>query len=382
MPSYLSRSQPSVDLSRDIVDTTVARMPTASALGEWEYSRALFLMGELSVFNRTHDPSYLAYAKAWVDMHVDAHGNIDHPINALDFIMPGNVLLDIYSETGDERYRQAASSIYAVYASYPRTSDGAFWHAETANRQHQLWLDGTFMALPFLVRYGALSGHAAEANHEAARQLIVYAKHLHDAHGPLFYHAYDESGKAPWADAKTHQSSVKWARGIGWYALAIVIVLDAMPALPATPEAKRDKQQLLSIVHNLAHDLRLFQDPSTGLWFQIIDQPALKGNFLETSSSCMFTYFLDRAVKRGYLGASYRMAAQRGYAGVRSVVVLGGDGHYHVTGICEGTNVGDTLSYLTRKRKTDDFHGLGAFLLMNEEVQSNQPAMLLAKIGH
>jgi unsaturated rhamnogalacturonyl hydrolase len=231
------------------------------------------------------------------------------------------------------------------------------------------------MAVPFLVRQGEISGHSSEGDTEAVRQLLVYGSHLRDAGGPLYFHAYDETGKAVWADPTTHQSGVKWGRAIGWYCMALVNTLDALPKSPATAKEKAQRQELLMIVQNMARDLASFQDPTTGLWFQIVDKPKLEGNFLETSCSSMFTYFLDVAVKRGYVDSSYKPAAHRGYRGVLSKVALEPDGHYHVTGICEGTNVGDQASYLARKVNTDDFHGLGAFLLMNEEVQFNQTMM-------
>jgi len=365
----------SADISRDVVDTTMARLPTANDLGPWEYSRALFLLGELSVYRRTHQASYLTYARAWADMHADSHGVVDHPVDALDFIMPGNVAISLYRETGDERYKLTADHLATVFKTYPRTTDGGFWHAANNGREHQLWLDGVFMALPFLVRQGDISDRASPANSEAVHQLLVYGAHLKDANGPLYFHAYDESGKAEWAAPGTHQSRVKWGRAIGWYGMALVDVLDALPKSAGNAE----RQQLIAIAQTLARDLVSLQDPTTGLWFQIVDQPKLDGNFLETSSSSMFTYFLDVAVKRGYINASYKTAAEHGYRGVMSKVVKGPDGHYHVTDICEGTNVGDQVSYLVRKRNTDDFHGLGAFLLMNEEVQFNQTIMQSGK---
>ncbi len=45
-----------------------------------------------------------------------------------------------------------------------------------------------------------------------------------------------------------------------------------------------------------------------------------------------------------------------------------GDGQAHVSGICGGTNVGNQAYYFARQRKTDDLHGLGAFLIMNEQL--------------
>lgn len=370
----------SVDMSREIADATMARYPTAEALGPWEYSRALFLLGELSVYRRTHDPKYLKYAEAWANAHGSVNGDIDHPIDALDFIMPGNVDITLYQLTGEERYKKAADKIDAVFATYPRTEDGGLWHASNNGREHQLWADGTFMALPFLVRAGAIDGHATEADREAMHQLLIYDKHLRDPNGPLFFHAYDESGKAAWADPKTHRASVKWARAIGWYCVALTEVLDALPSNPASEQDRAAKEKLLVIAKNLARDLVSLQDTKTGMWFQVIDKPNLPGNFVETSSSSMFTYFLDVASKRGYIDASYRDAAWRGYQGVMSKVVLGSDGRYHVTGICEGTNVGVESDYLARHVYTDDFHGLGAFLLMSEEVKYNQPAMETASV--
>jgi unsaturated rhamnogalacturonyl hydrolase len=38
--------------------------------------------------------------------------------------------------------------------------------------------------------------------------------------------------------------------------------------------------------------------------------------------------------------------------------------------VCEGTNVADRAYYYARKRVTNDFHGLGAFLIMNEKFMN------------
>jgi unsaturated rhamnogalacturonyl hydrolase len=40
----------------------------------------------------------------------------------------------------------------------------------------------------------------------------------------------------------------------------------------------------------------------------------------------------------------------------------------NLTDICEGTNVADLAYYFGRKRNVNDFHGLGAFLIMNEHM--------------
>ena len=47
---------------------------------------------------------------------------------------------------------------------------------------------------------------------------------------------------------------------------------------------------------------------------------------------------------------------------------LGADGLTNVADICVGTAVGDETYYLNRPRATNDLHGLGAFILMFEQM--------------
>ncbi|HEX6650707.1 MAG TPA: glycoside hydrolase family 88 protein, partial [Pyrinomonadaceae bacterium] len=68
----------------------------------------------------------------------------------------------------------------------------------------------------------------------------------------------------------------------------------------------------------------------------------------------------------------YATVAQRGYAGVLTKISLDTDGQTNLTDICEGTNVADLAYYFARKRNTNDFHGLGAFLIMNEKFMNKK----------
>ena len=124
-----------------------------------------------------------------------------------------------------------------------------------------------------------------------------------------------------------------------------------------------------------------YQDPKTGLWFQIVDKGDDPNNWLETSSSSMYTYAIDIAVKRGYVGKKYKAVADKGYKGVMSKVSVGDDGLTNIADICEGTNVAGLTYYYARKHPTNDFHGLGAFLIMNEEFQHSTPAMSITVDG-
>jgi unsaturated rhamnogalacturonyl hydrolase len=361
-----------VDWSRAVVESTMKRYPNPSELGSWGYAKALFLFGEYLVWKRTGDSRYLQYVKGWVDSHVDDQGNLDHNTESLDSMMPGNLLLLLYQETKEEKYKLAADKIRQRFNTYPRTADGGFWHATGASRQYQLWGDGVFMSMPFLVRYGRLFGESTYADDEAAKQLLVYASHLRSPEG-LLYHAYDESGASSWADPATHHSAEFWCRAMGWFGMTLIDVLDVLPA----NDPKRP--QLIAILQDLVRGLAKYQDNQTGLWYQVVDKGAAPGNWLETSGSSMYSYTISLAVKRGYVNKSYKAVAQKGYRGVLTKVSLNSDGLTDITDICEGTNVADLAYYLARKRNVNDFHGLGAFLIMNEHFLTSASAMELTR---
>lgn len=350
-----------IDWSVAMVDSTMQRIPTPKDLGSWGYAVSLYLYGQYLVYKRIGDKKYLEYIQGWVDHHVSDEGIIDRQISALDYMLPGNLLLLLYTETKQEKYRKAADSIRHRFDTYPHTEDGAFWHA--LSRQHQLWLDGMYMSTPFLVRYGKAFGDEKYANDEAVKQLLLYAKHLNDPATGLMFHAYDESGKQPWADAKTHHSSVFWCRAIGWFGMALIEVLELLP------HHHPHRKDLIAQVRQLVTAYARYQDAGTGLWYQVVDKGNLAGNWLETSSSSMYTYTTSMAVLRKYVPHTFSEVACKGYRGVLTQLSQDSNGQTHIANICGGTNVGDLSYYLNRPRNTDDFHGLGAFLIMNEHLR-------------
>ncbi len=356
------------DWSVAVVESTMARF-SPDTLGGWGYTRGLYLYGQYLVYQRTHDPRYLAYIKSWADRFVDSSGNISQSFNNLDSMQAGNVLLILSRETGQSRYRIAAQKIRTRLNTYPRTSDGGFWHSTSDTRQGQLWADGTFMVNPFLIRYGQLFNDSTYANDEAARQLEVYGKHLFRTSGNaagLLYHAYDEPGglTASWVHPELgNTNGISWCRAIGWYAMATIDVLEILPVThPKRPV-------LLTNVQTLVNAFARFQDPFTGRWFQVVDLGSNSNNWTETSCSSMYTFTISRAVERGYVSSTFQTYADRGYQGVLKRISLGSDGRTNLTEICIGTNVDDSTSfYFDRPRATNDFHGLGAFLIMNEQM--------------
>jgi unsaturated rhamnogalacturonyl hydrolase len=349
------------DWSLAMVESTMARF-TPATIGGWSYPIALYLYGQYLLYQRTGDARYLAYIRSWADRFVDSSGNIGQSFNNLDSMLPGRILLVLYRETGQARYRIAAQKIRDRFNTYPRTSDGGFFHSTSADRVGQLWADGAFMSMPFLAEYGRDVADSTYAWDEATRQLVIYASHLQQPSG-LLRHAYDEPRDESWSDDTTGLAPESWCRAVGWFGMATVQILDVIPVNHPR------RAQLVTILQNMVRGFATYQDPATGRWFQVVDKGSRTDNWTETSCSSMYTYVIDRAVRQGYVAATYQVNADRGFQGVLNRISLGADGRTNLTDICVGTNVGDYSFYIARPRATNDFHGLGAFLIMYEQLR-------------
>ncbi|MBO3748471.1 glycoside hydrolase family 88 protein [Streptosporangiaceae bacterium NEAU-GS5] len=359
---------PPTDWSVKVVDSTMQRF-TPSSIGGWSYPVALFLQGMYQVYQRTGNPAYLQYIKDWANRFVDSSGNISQSFGNLDSMEAGNLLVIMYKETGQAKWRTAAQKIRTRLNTYPRTSDRGWWHSTSDSRQGQLWGDGVFMADPFVIRYGQTFNDATWGNDNASEQMQVYGKHLQRTDGNsagLLWHAYDEPGglTASWVHPEFgNTNGLTWCRAEGWYGMAMTDILELLPAGHARRAA------LLDILRKLIDGYVRWQDPASGRWWQLVDKAGASGNWLETSCSAMYTTVISRAVERGYVDASYQQYADKGYQGVLQKISLGSDGRTNLTDICIGTNADDSTSfYYDRPRATNDFHGLGAFLLMSEQM--------------
>jgi unsaturated rhamnogalacturonyl hydrolase len=330
--------------------------------GKWNYKTGFILYAAFRVWQRTHDQRTFDWITTWLDAHWTQADSIH---TELDDVLPGLTFICLYEETGDPRYKTAAMTIRQKFATYPRTSDGAFIHRDVVH--DQLWADGAFMSLPFLARYGAVFGDTSFGQTEAARQLVLYAQHLQHPENGLLIHGWDEDGSASWADPLTHLSPVYWGRAMGWYAMALVEVLDLLPV------DHPDRAPLLAVLQKLIGGLGRFQDPDTGLWYQIIDQPEQAGNWLESSCSMMFVYAIARAAHHGYLPQDRLEMAAKGYEGILAYKFrCDPDGNTAVLDISAGTDVGLLSYYLARGRETNGIRGLPAFLLMCEEMAGDE----------
>lgn len=350
-------------------DSEMKRFPEAWQLDHGKrlyfgYSQGVGCQAMLDVWKQTGDRKYLDYVINWADTVINDKGEIHlYKVETynLDYIKPGTVLFDVWKQTGKEKYKLAMDLLVNQLKNHPRTHEGAFWHKLIY--QHQIWLDGLYMASPFLAEY-AVTFNRPELIDDAVNQFIVCAKHTYDVKTGLYYHAWDESKNQRWANKETGQSPNFWGRSIGWWFMALVDVLDYIPAEhPQRPE-------LIKMIKGLAETLPKYQD-KTGLWYQVLDKGAVGGNYLEASVSSMFMYGYAKAVNKGYIDKKYRAVAEKAYNGLmKTLIVKNADGTLTLTKCCAVAGLGGhpyrdgSFEYYVNERIRDnDAKATGPFIM-------------------
>jgi rhamnogalacturonyl hydrolase YesR len=349
----------------------------ASRPSAWTYTTGLLMQAMDDLSAAVGDPRFSDYARRTIDSYLTKDGAIlgyEAGEFNIDNINSGKMLQRLQARHPDPRYRAAIGALAAQLAEHPRTSEGAFWHKQ--RYPHQLWLDGVYMGMPFLAGVGIAEGddHKVE---EAVREFTLARSHLRDARSGLYYHAWDEARKQSWADPETGRSRFVWGRGLGWYAMALVDILDVIP-----PGKTELRAPLLAIIPELAESLVRHQD-ATGVWYQILDMPTEPGNYREASASAMFTYFLAKAINKGYLPASFEPAARKAYAGlIDEFVSVHADESFHLTNVVETGGLGygrdgSYRYYMSERVVENDPKGVGPAIMagiqLSELSKRKQP---------
>ena len=237
-----------------------------------------------------------------------------------------------------------------------------------------MWLDGIYMSAPFYAQCAQLFSAPADFD-DVAKQIHLIDEHTYDANTGLNYHGWDAAKIQPWANPATGCSSNFWGRAEGWYAMALVDVLDFMPTNhPA-------RAQIIATLQKTAAGILKWQDAKTGLWWQVLDQGDRKGNYLEATASTMFVYALAKGVNHGYLSRDYVPAITKGYTGiVENLIKPDGEKSWTLTQCCQVAGLGGSPSngkyrsgsfdyYVGEPVVKNDLKGVGPFILAGIEVQ-------------
>ncbi len=354
--------------------TLMKKYPEAYQLDDakqpkWDYVHGLVMTGFEELYKKTNKKEYYNYLKSYSDATIDSLGNIPSykfENYNIDMLIAGNHLFYLYKKTNDKRYLTALQKLRSQLETHPRTSEGGFWHKKTY--PYQMWLDGLYMGETFYAKYTSTFENGKNFD-DIALQFELIQKHLLDKKTGLLYHGWDESKKMDWANKETGTSPNFWSRSLGWYAMALVDVLDEFP----NNHPKR--QELVGYLNNLCNSLAHYQD-STGLWYQVTDQGNRGGNYLEASGSAMFAYTFAKGSNKGYLPKNYKNLANKAFDGlIKNLVKVSPEGYITITQACAVAGLGGnpyrdgSFEYYVNERKKDnDPKATGPFILAALEL--------------
>jgi len=342
------------------------------SLTKWSYDMGVVLKGFEGIWMNTGDVTYYNSILQKMDFFVQNDGTIKGYESVeynIDHVNNGKLVLLLYRVTGKEKYKKAADDLRNQLRTHPRTNEGGFWHKKVY--PNQMWLDGLYMGAPFYAEYAMLF-HEDTAFNDIANQFIWMEQHARDPKTGLLYHAWDESKEQQWANKKTGTSPHFWSRAMGWYADALVDVLDYFPV--NHPKRK----DLIAILNRLVNAIEKQQDPTTGLWYDVMNYkgPGKEKNYFEASASSQFVYAVAKGVRKGYLPAAKLAIAKKGYAGIikRFIKIENGQTNLHGTVKVSGLGGkpyrnGSFAYYMSEPVIVNDPKGVGAFLLAANEME-------------
>ena len=367
---------PAKKWSQEMAATSMKLWPDTTTISpgrpaRWSYDQGVVLKGVEATWNATANNRYFEYIQRCMDLFVQDDGTIrgyrPDEYN-IDHINNGKLLLFLYRVTNKEKYRKAADLLRSQLRNHPRTSEGGFWHKQVY--PNQMWLDGLYMGEPFYAEYAKIF-HDDAAFNDITRQFVLMEKHARDSKTGLLYHGWDESRQQKWANKTTGTSPLFWCRALGWYGMAMVDALDHFPA------NHPGRDSIIGTLNRYAKAVAKVQDPKSGAWYDIVDMPNEKGNYLESSGSSMIVYTLAKGMRNGYLPATYLPAVQKGYAGiVKNFIETDVNGQVNLKGTVKVSGLGGNpyrdgsfAYYMSEPVIVNDPKGVGAFIQCAAEVE-------------
>ena len=221
---------------------------------------------------------------------------------------------------------------------------------------------------------------------DAVDQITVTYQRTYDPKTGLNRHAWDETKEMFWADKETGQTQHCWGRAQGWYSMALIELLDALP------ESYVRRAEVIDLLQKDLDAIIKWQDKDSGVWYQVMDEPGREGNYLEATCSSMFAYVLLKAYNKGYLGTKYRDAGIKAYQGIiKNFIRVNADKTISLTKCCEVAGLGPGVSakvlkaapnvkenkrrdgsfeyYISEPVRDNDAKGVGPFIWASLEIE-------------
>ena len=292
----------------------------------WNYIDGCMLTALLEMAKISGDARYSDFVEQFVDSFVLEDGSIrtwNRDKQTLDDINEGRVLFPLYAMTGKEKYRLAAQLLHKALEEQPRTHEGSFWHKKIY--PNQVWLDGVYMAQVFAALYEKHFGSGDYG--DIVRQVRTVRERMFDEEKKLYYHGYDASRSAFWADPVTGLSKSFWLRAMGWFAAALADLCEILPQ-------GEDRDFISGLLAEMMSSVSAYADPESGMYHQVVDRPGEEGNYLETSGSSMIAYAMLKGARLGVLEKKYAAQGQKTFDGIVKRYLKFDNGQMELGGIC------------------------------------------------
>lgn len=343
-------------------------------LFDWSYYNGVVMEGLFDIYEADpeNNGEYLDYVKEYLDAMIvtdeTGHKSLNRRLagyvdyHGADCYKTAALLIRVATLTGNQDYLQICADLYRdlTDTSYINTSGHNvpkeyteealghnYWHCWAGNKapMFKVWLDGIYMLQPFISHYAAYIKDEKQLALIQER-LDWVAKTLLAPNG-MYYHA---------ANSAEDVCAFHWTRAMGWYGMAMVDVMEVLPE--SYMEAR--KAALKTFVDGMLK----YQDES-GLWANVADWKVTETNRLEVSGTSMIVYTILKGVRNGWLDASYKEAALKGFlAMVETKMDEKGLHDIYLKASANNTNnYEDTEYYLT-----DEGKGAGPFIMAYSEV--------------
>ncbi|KAH8819277.1 Six-hairpin glycosidase-like protein [Xylogone sp. PMI_703] len=350
----------------------------------------LLLVGISEVLDHIHlsqaqKSKYEDYMEQVISGLVLSLGNVTADVvSPLDEFSVGTQFIKQYLKTGNQTLLGSIQGLHKADLLRKRQEDGSYWYYIYPNATTQ---DGLFSIPSFHALYAREfdKQNALAAYKTAIEQFanIVDRCASHSTHG-LLYHGYDPTRSFPvWGNltSRGHSQSI-WGRAVGWTCTGLLLTLDVIPDEPATLELRKE---LIGIFVRLMSAIVRAQDESGG-WWQVMNFPRRQGNYLESSSTGLFTQAILRGVRLGYLGTpitrptfgdefsahQYIQAAEKGYEWLLKNALLDlGDntlGYNLTVDVCSINSSTSFEFYVDQPLKPQSLLGEVGFMLTDVEM--------------
>lgn len=285
----------------------------------WEWGQGVGLYSIYRFYKITGKKEYLDYLVKWYERMLEK----EFPVRNVNTTAPLLTMIEIYEETGEERYFQIVKEWAEwIMDEMPRTKENGIQHrtSDLVNSQ-QLWDDTLFMTVLFLAKAGKLLKRE-DMMQDAVYQFIIHIKYLTDRKSGLWFHGWS-------FEEKSHFGEALWGRGNCWYTLAVIELLDILDVTNA------ERELFINTLQTQIDALSQLQRDN-GMWGTLLDDEM---SYDEASGTAGFASGILKAIRMGYISKEYNPIAEKAVEAILNCI--GEDGT--VWNVSHGTPLGNTL---------------------------------------